>query len=53
MKEKRWRIIINGAKECVGDINAIRDAADQATKSVAQLNEALKELAELRKQSLL
>lgn len=52
-KETRWRIVIEGLEDYLSNVEMVRVTAEQATKSITQLNEALKELIELRKQVLL
>lgn len=52
-KETRWRIVVEGLEDYLSNVKMIQAAAERATKSITQLNEALKELIELRKQILL
>lgn len=52
-KEARCRIVTEGLEDYLVSAKAVQAAAEQATKSITQFNEALKELIELRKQVLL
>lgn len=52
-KEKRCRVVIEGMEEYLSSVKVIQAEAEKATKSITQLNEALKELTELRKRTLL
>ena len=49
-KVVRHRIVLNGLEEYKADVETVRTTAEQAIKSLAQLNEALEKLDELRKQ---